>query len=427
MLFDQSLNICEDEILAYDRTLLRLLLLDKTSHRNILWATGGYAGLGAGYDEYDEILPDRITGEHTRLILPRASKKPEMQEERTRSKAEVFTPSWVCNSQNNLIDEQWFGRTHIFNRETEKGWETISEKIVFSDEKRSWKKYVDAQRLEITCGEAPYLVSRYDAVSGKIIPFHDRIGLFDRKMRIVDENAADDEEWTVWSIRALQSVFGYEYQGDNLLLARENLLFSYVDYYQNRFRQIPGRKLLRKAANIIAWNLWQMDGMKFVIPGSCHEEDENQIEECRRKLIFKDHMELINEDVGSLALLPVEGDAVEHGIGDYKQSRRLELCAKAVNVKDHHTLIEVNIAAVTENVKRSGRVKLQRQCDLSCFGFRLLQQLFAERGERRNLAGLFSFTIDSSGAAVDDGLVLRTDAGRIDLLHKGQNELRLFD
>ena len=23
-------------------------------------------------------------------------------------------------------------------------------------------------------------------------------------------------------------------------------------------------------ANIIAWNIWQMDGLKFVIPNSCH-------------------------------------------------------------------------------------------------------------------------------------------------------------
>ena len=26
-----------------------------------------------------------------------------------RGKAEVFTPSWVCNCQNNLVDDAWFG------------------------------------------------------------------------------------------------------------------------------------------------------------------------------------------------------------------------------------------------------------------------------------------------------------------------------
>lgn len=272
-----NLDVIEDTIFRFDKSVLRLLLKDKTTQKNIIWATSDYESLGSGYEEYSEILPELITGEHTLLIQPRSSKEKEAQEERTRVKAEVFTPSWVCNKQNNLVDAQWFGRECVFNEETQDGWKTIPGKIAFPSEKKNWKKYVDAQRLEITCGEAPYLISRYDTVTGEIIPINDRIGLFDRKMRVVNENALDDSEWIVWSIRALQSVFGYEYQGDNLLLARENLLFSYVDYYKNRFSTIPDNGLLRKAANIIAWNLWQMDGMKFVVPNTCHEEEEQQM------------------------------------------------------------------------------------------------------------------------------------------------------
>ena len=30
-------------------------------------------------------------------------------------------------------------------------------------------------------------------------------------------------------------------------------------------------ELLRMVANIIAWNIWQMDGMKYVVPNSCHD------------------------------------------------------------------------------------------------------------------------------------------------------------
>ena len=271
-------DVIEDTILRFDRSVLRLLLKDKTTQKNIIWATSDYESLGSGYEENSEILPELITGEHTLLIQPRSSKEKEAQEERTRVKAEVFTPSWVCNKQNNLVDAQWYGRDAVFNEETPDGWKTVSGKISFPSEKKNWKKYVDAQRLEITCGEAPYLVSRYDTVTGEIIPINDRIGLYDRKMRIVSENAADDSEWIEWSIRALQSVFGYEYQGDNLLLARENMLFSYVDYYTNRFSATPDNALLRKVANIIAWNLWQMDGMRFVVPNTCHEEEEQQIE-----------------------------------------------------------------------------------------------------------------------------------------------------
>ena len=273
---NNSIDIIEDRILQYDESLLQLLLKDKSTGNNIIWATEDYADQGVGYEFSSEIVPELITGPHTLLIQPRSAKSSEVQGQRTRSKAEVFTPSWVCNKQNNLVDTQWFGRPNIFNHETDNSWEATQNPVVFPSDKRNWKKYVDAQRLEISCGEAPYLVSRYDTVTGDMIELRERIGLFDRKMRIVEENAADAEMWVKWSIRALQSVFGYEYQGDNLLLARENLLLSYVDYYKNHFKSSPSHNLLKKVANIIAWNLWQMDGQRYVVPGSCKDEDPAQ-------------------------------------------------------------------------------------------------------------------------------------------------------
>lgn len=272
-----EIDVMEDSILKYDPSVLRLLLQDKTTKRNIIWATSDYEALGTGYEEWSEITPELITGENTLLIQPRSAKAIEEQSARTRDKAEVFTPSWVCNSQNNLIDTEWFGRENVFNRETYGGWVTTNEPVDFSGVDRDWTKYVDAQRLEITCGEAPYLVSRYDTVTGVYIPTHNRIGLLDRKMRIVEENTEERDDWIVWSLRALQSVFGYEYQGDNLLLARENLLFSYIDYYHEHFHDDPDVGLLRKVANIIAWNIWQMDGLKYVVPNSCHDVEAIQL------------------------------------------------------------------------------------------------------------------------------------------------------
>ena len=272
-----NLDVVEESILRYDPLILHFLLQDKTTRKNVLWATKDYESLGIGYEEWSEILPELITGERTLLIQPRSAKAKEEQTARTRDKAEVFTPSWVCNSQNNLVDAEWFGRTDVFNREEHESWITIEEPIIFPGAQNSWKKYVDAQRLEITCGEAPYLVSRYDTVTGAFIPTQKRIGLLDRKLRIVEENTKTDEDWLNWSIRALQSVFGYEYQGDNLLLARENILFSYIDYYRNHFQNEPDVRLLRKVANIIAWNIWQMDGVKYVVPNSCHDIEDMQL------------------------------------------------------------------------------------------------------------------------------------------------------
>lgn len=49
---------------------------------------------------------------------------------------------------------------------------------------------------------APYLASRYDTVSGAPIPLQARIGLLDRKLRVVNENAKDDADWLHHSIRA---------------------------------------------------------------------------------------------------------------------------------------------------------------------------------------------------------------------------------
>ena len=112
-----------------------------------------------------------------------------------------------------------------------------------------------------------------------LIPVYERIGLFDRKMRIVNENCSTDEEWLKWSRRAVQSVFGYEFQGDSVLIARENLLYDYIDYYKDRFSREPSVTELKSIANIIAWNIWQMDGLKYVVPYTCHDTvlDETQL------------------------------------------------------------------------------------------------------------------------------------------------------
>lgn len=276
LLIEQNIDVLENSIHLYDKSLLKLLLVDKTTKRNIVWATTDYEALGTGYEEFSEILPELITGEHSMLIQPRITKSHEEKEDRTRVKAEVFTSSWICNKQNNLIDEQWFGRQNVFNTEEYNTWTVTDKPISFDGCKKNWKKYIDAQRLEISCGEAPYLVSRYDMVTGERIPLSQRIGLLDRKMRIVMENTDTDDEWLTWSQRAFESVYGYEYQGDNLLLARENLLYSYIEYYFAHFDTMPDILLLRKIARIISWNIWQMDGLKYVVPGSCHDEVESQ-------------------------------------------------------------------------------------------------------------------------------------------------------
>ena len=261
------IDIWETELPA---VVLDTLLHDHTTGKNIFWATHDYEALGRGYDYHAPIMPELITGQRGMVIRPRVLKTKAEQVDRSKDMAEVFTPSWVCNAQNNLIDEAWFGRKDVFNVEDTAShtWQATTDKIAFPEGK-TWKDYVRATRMEMTCGEAPYLVSRYDATTGEPIPLEQRIGLLDRKLRVVSENVETSGDWLEWAQVAYKNIYGFEWQGDNLLLAREALLWTFIEYYQAKFHKAPLLKSINYIAYIISWNLWQMDGLKGVVPDSC--------------------------------------------------------------------------------------------------------------------------------------------------------------
>lgn len=265
------------DITAYPiRDVLPVLLQDKTTKKNIIWATETYADYGV--HEKDQMTTVYLLGPDAVKIEPRIFKAETTQIKRTRSKAEVFTPAWLCNEMNNYCDSDWFGRDCVFNDGAEKHtWLVNDGRISFPDGK-NWKTYADSRHLEITCGEAPFLVSRYDAASGEeILPLYRRIGILDRKIRVIDENAETKEEWGKWTERAFQSIYGYEFQGDNVLLARCNLMMTYFEYYQKRWSENPSAGMLKKMANIITWNIWQMDGLTGTVPFAKPPEDQQQI------------------------------------------------------------------------------------------------------------------------------------------------------
>lgn len=266
----KPIDIKENDLLKLDAGLLEILLKDMTTGKNIIWATDNYSKYGSEYSSEKEIKIELITSNNGEIIKPRVEKSKEEQQLRVRQKAEVFTPSWVCNMQNNLVDEGWFERKDVFNIEKEKSWEATKDKITFSEGSgKTWQDYVLSNRLEITCGEAPYLASRYDAVTDGFIEVQNRIGMLDRKLRVVSENTGSKEDWLKWARSALQSVYGFDWQGDNVLLSRENLLYTMAEHYQNNFGERLLAQDLVEFAKIIAWNVWQMDGLKFVIPNSC--------------------------------------------------------------------------------------------------------------------------------------------------------------
>lgn len=279
-----GIDILEDEIKSWGHEILETLLLDRTTGENIIWATDDYLSRGEGYGFHDFITPDKICGENMHVIQPRISKSLEEQKRRIVDKAEVFTPSWICNAQNNLIDKVWFQTDQdIFNHEIkeENTWEP-TERLPPYPKGKSWRSYIKENRIELACGEAPYLCSRFDATTGEMIPVHRRIGLLDRKLLLVNLNTPNittdmsasqrkntHKTWRRVAYKALQSTYGFEWQGDSLLLARESLLVTFIEYYQAKWNtdRLPDKECLRKVVEIISWNIWQMDGTKYGIPG----------------------------------------------------------------------------------------------------------------------------------------------------------------
>lgn len=256
----------------YPTHILETLLCDRTTGRNIIWADNEYEALGEGYMSDDEITVEKITGTNSGVIKPRIAKEQERQSQRTKSRAEVFTPSWLCNQMNNDLDEVWFGRRDVFNIEETaedgtKTWAATAEPIAFPKTKgHGWHVYVEAPRLEITCGEAPFVCSRYDTVTGEELPVRKRVGFLDRKLRVVTEKTKTRKEWARCALNALRATYGFEYQGDNLFIARINVLETFAEHLRERWGSEPEQDELEQAAWIVSWNFWQMNGFTDAVP-----------------------------------------------------------------------------------------------------------------------------------------------------------------
>jgi hypothetical protein len=241
-----SSDVLENDIRASMPRILEILLIDRTTStpdisKNIIWANDNYEEYDATvYAATAQIKPELITGERGLLIRPRALKTKTLQKERTKTKAEVFTPTWVVKKQNDTADENYKGDDlEMYTR-------------------RKW--------LEITCGEAPYMATRYDMETGEIVPLAERVGFVDRKLSRINNEVTDKAEWQRLVELAYKSSYGFEWNGDSLLLARENLLYTYRDYYFAKWGDEPLYDLFEEIATIISYNVFQMDGLKYTIP-----------------------------------------------------------------------------------------------------------------------------------------------------------------
>lgn len=261
-------NIKDDDVVAdcldrYGSDVLDVLLKDRTTGRNIIWADDEYVRLGEGYGAYDEITVEKISA--GKLIEPRVAKAVEQQAWRTREKAEVFTPSWLCKKMVDCLDDAFFDDEPAgFEGEGNTGL-TAARCGQLAEDGR-WKDYVDNRLLEITCGEAPFICSPYVATTGEFVPVEARVGFLDRKLNVVTRFASMYEEWFEWAVRAVQATYGYEYQGDNLLIARINVLNTVADFMRDAWEKDPRDYEAMRVADVVSWNLWQMDGLRGCAP-----------------------------------------------------------------------------------------------------------------------------------------------------------------
>lgn len=245
-------NIQENLLRETMPAILDILLTDRTTSttrtkKNIIWANGNYTQYGSkDYSAEKQMKPNLITGCRGQLIMPRALKSRELQKKRTKSKAEVFTPIWIVKKQNDEVDKD------------------------YQDD--DLETYVNRLWLEITCGEAPYMTTRYDIKTGEIIPLAERVGFVDRKLKRINTKVKDKAEWQRLVEQAFKSSYGFEWNGDSLLLARENLLYTYRDYYYAKWLEEPLYGLVQDIAEIISYNVFQMDGLKYIIPLSGKKE-----------------------------------------------------------------------------------------------------------------------------------------------------------
>ena len=251
--------------------LLKVLLADRTLSRPIRWATDGISALGRGFGRWDAMTPARVRKAVAQgLLRPRAAKSLEERLARVRAHGEVFTPAWICRRMTDVADEPWFCE-HA---------ESFQDTMVFPDfplpadlpplelnlrRGCRWQDYVSLRRLEVTCGEAPYLTARYDAATGEPIPWPLRHGVLDRKLRLLPL-CLNRHAWRLWAERAFAATYGYEYQGDNLFLARCNLLLAFEEAHRRRWGDAPAPETLADIAETLSWNLWQMDGFTELPP-----------------------------------------------------------------------------------------------------------------------------------------------------------------
>ena len=193
-------------------------------------------------DYPEHAFDEELTPEFAATFVPRWEKSKAAQRARTKSKAEVFTPTALI--------------AHILEltvRECGDG--------IYSPDKTF---------IEPCMGEGAFLLTRRDQNTGTPIDVPDRVGVLDRKLLGIDTD--DEAKWKTIALTCLSSVYGYEYQGDSLTLARVNVYLTMTEHAAHRGYTWSETEL-DIIAETIARHLWQVDGTTNRPPWRTTDED----------------------------------------------------------------------------------------------------------------------------------------------------------
>ena len=237
-----------------------------------------------------ELLKNKSTGKNllpeneVKNLKPRSQKSQDIQSLRTRQTAEVFSPACLCKKMIDVLDDEY--------------------------KNLKWQNYINLRCIEIACGEAPFIISRYDAETGQEIEIENRVGILDRKLKVINENVPYRDQWFKFALQAFRSVYGYELQADSLMIARLNLLLTFVEYHDYKWKDFSRdsyfRDCLKEIVDAIAWNFWQMNGLET--PHDDSQISLFEVQDSKPKFKIRDWQNNIEGEFTTMSELEIKFD-----------------------------------------------------------------------------------------------------------------------
>lgn len=213
-----------------------------------LMATG-YVTDGEPLDETAEITPEWLMRHGVEQLRRRCDKSKTEQRARTKRRAEVFTPTSVVAY---MVEQAESAKLGVTVEELD----TVP-----------WRDRIQLRSADMCCGEGAFMTTLYDPITGEDIPEPERVGVLDRKLRLVVENAPMSMA-TRYLLTALRTSYACELVGDNVILARMNVLLAWREAYCRVMGTSPSVAEMTEACEVICGTVMQVDVLTGMIPAS---------------------------------------------------------------------------------------------------------------------------------------------------------------